>query len=56
MPKGWTPPSLSTGCVGVLVPAGVPIPENGVIAPDGGTGILMSSGLEGTSRAGSPGM
>jgi hypothetical protein len=34
--------------------AGVPSPLNGVTAPLGGTGILMSSGLLGTSFCGRP--
>lgn len=38
------------------MPAGVPMPENGETVPLGGTGILMSSGLSGTMRSGSPSM
>lgn len=59
---GNTPPSSSvlTGvCVpviGVLTPAGVPIPLNGVRVPDGGAGICKPSGLAGTMLAGKPGM
>ena len=38
------------------MPAGDPTPENGDIVPLGGTGILMSSGLSGTSRSATPSM
>jgi hypothetical protein len=61
---GSTPPSVELTGVCVPVPAfgvpepaaGVPSPLNGVTAPLGGTGILMSSGLLGTSFCGRPSM
>lgn len=52
---GRLPESLSPTS-GVCVPAGVPKPENGVPDPDGGAGILRSSGLPGISLCGRSGM
>jgi hypothetical protein len=57
---GTTPPSVELTGVCVPVPAagelepaaGVPSPLKGVTIPLGGTGILMSSGLLGTSFCG----
>lgn len=47
--NGSSPVSLPEDS-GVLPPsAGVPMPLSGLIVPDGGTGILISSGLPGTS-------
>lgn len=62
MPKGCAAPPLAPavrGFCGVAVPdapcSGVPIP-NGLTAPEGGTGILISSGLPGTRASGKLGI
>lgn len=47
---------LGVPWTGVPRSAGVPRPENGVICPEGGTGISRSSGLGGTSFFGTSGM
>lgn len=51
-------PSLVLSSDGVARPesAGVPIPVRGLTTPEGGTGILMSSGDPGIIFSATPGM
>lgn len=58
-PRNGSIPASLPDVSGVAVPvpgAGEARPLTGLMAPDGGTGILMSSGLPGTSREGRSGM
>ena len=50
--KGWIPCSRGVAVPELTWTCGVPMPDNGLTAPEGGTGILMSSGLPGTIDSG----